>query len=70
MAEKKRIRRQSDIEATRRYDAKTYKKMNIAFRVDDDADIISALDNAHDLGVSSRELIRSWYETANEKQSI
>ena len=62
--------RQSDRDAIARYIEKTYKQFAVKLRKDEDADIISALDDAHDHGISSREIIRSWYEAANEKQSI
>ena len=57
-------------DATARYQEKTYKRYAIVFRKDDDADIIQEIDDAHLHGITSRELIRSWYEGSNRKSTI
>ena len=49
-------------EAVARYDAKTYKKINIAFRKDDDADIIESIEEARNKGMSLREWARELFE--------
>lgn len=59
--------RQSDIDAINRYHEKTYKRFTIVFRIEDDAEIIKALNDAHEHGIASREVIKAWYEDANKK---
>lgn len=49
-------------EAVARYQAKTYKKINISLRVDEDAGIIESLDAAQAKGISYREWIRELLE--------
>ena len=49
-------------EANARYDAKTYKKIGIALRIDDDADIIKSWTDAREKGINSREWLRELYE--------
>lgn len=49
-------------EATMRYDAKTYKKVNIALRYDEDSDILDSLRRAMDKGMKSREWLRELFE--------
>ena len=69
MAEsKKRKRYDSEIAASRRYDARTYKRFSILFRLDEDADIIAALDIAHEHGIAGRELIGEWFESWKREQ--
>lgn len=58
--------RQSDIDAINRYHEKTYKRFSIVFRIDDDAEIIAALDSAHEHGIASRAVIKAWYEDAQK----
>ena len=53
---------QSQREAVARYDAKTYRKVNIAFRMEDDADILESMDKAKESGLSLREWIRELYD--------
>ena len=48
--------------ANARYDAKTYKQINIAFRKEDDADIISSIEEAKAKGISLREWVRELYD--------
>lgn len=66
MPYEKRTQTQAHAEANRRYDEKTYKKFNIAFRIEDDADIIAELEEAHRDRVPGRELIREWHDKANK----
>lgn len=56
--------RQSDRDAIARYIEKTYRQFAVKLRKEEDADIISALDDAHERGISSRELLRAWYESS------
>ena len=49
-------------EATARYQAKTYKKINIALRLEDDADVIKAIEEAQAKGQSLREWIRELFD--------
>lgn len=58
--------RQSDIDAINRYHERTYKNFSIVFRINDDADIIEALNDAHKHNIAGRELIRSWFEDAQK----
>lgn len=55
-------RSQAKREANSRYDEKTYKKVNIAFRMEDDADILESMDKAKQSGLSLREWIRELYD--------
>lgn len=48
--------------ANARYDAKTYKKVQIALRLEDDADIIKDMEEAKAHGYSLREWLRQLYE--------
>ena len=50
-------------EANARYDAKTYKKINIALRLEDDADILEHLAEAKDKGLNSREWLRELFDS-------
>ena len=45
--------------SNKKYDAKTYKKINFALRVDEDADIIEDIEAAQREGLSLREWL--WY---------
>lgn len=49
-------------EANAKYDAKTYKKINIALRVEEDADIIDSHEKARQKGVNNREWMREIFE--------
>jgi hypothetical protein len=49
-------------DANKRYDAKTYRKVNIALRLDDDADIISSLDRAKERGLTNRDWLREHFK--------
>ena len=48
--------------ANARYDAKTYKKINIALRLTDDHDIIQSLEEAKKKGLNNREWLREIFE--------
>lgn len=65
------MRHSSSKEAQRRadekYKSKTYKQLAIRFRKDEDADLLEALQTAHDNGISFRKTIRGWYN-ASKKQ--
>lgn len=52
----------SQREAVARYQAKTYKKINFALRIEDDADILKSIDEAKAHGLSLREWLRELYE--------
>lgn len=49
-------------EAIARYDAKTYTKINIALRTEDDADIIKSWEEAKAKGIKNREWLRELFE--------
>lgn len=53
---------QAKHEANARYDAKTYKKIGIALRLDEDADIIKSWSEAREKGINSREWLRELFE--------
>ena len=53
---------QARAEANRRYDAKTYKKINIALRVQEDADIVRSHEEAQSKGLTNREWLRELFE--------
>lgn len=48
--------------ANNRYDAKTYKRISFALRVQDDADIIRSIEAAQDEGASLREWLRDLFD--------
>ena len=48
--------------ANAKYDAKTYKKVNIALRINEDADIIKSLEEAKKKGINNREWLREIFE--------
>ena len=49
-------------EAVARYQAKTYNKINIALRKEEDADIIKAIQEAQDQGLTNREWLRELFD--------
>ena len=49
-------------EANARYDAKTYKKVNLALRVEEDKEIIQDLERAKQNGYTSREWLEELFE--------
>lgn len=49
-------------DAVERYQAKTYQKINIALRYDEDADIINAWKKAQGQGIKNREWIRELFD--------
>ena len=48
--------------ANRAYDEKTYQKINIALRYDEDADIIESWRNAQEKGIKNREWLREVFD--------
>lgn len=48
--------------ANARYDAKTYKKVQIALRLDEDADILESMEEAKEHGYTLRQWLRQLYE--------
>lgn len=60
--------RDSDRAAIKRYQEKTYKRFIIAFRLEEDEDIIMAFDMAHEHGITGRELVRDWFEAWQHKE--
>lgn len=48
--------------ASKAYDEKTYQKINIALRYDEDADIIAAWRAAQDQGIKNREWLRELFD--------
>lgn len=67
----KRMRSEKVSEARRnandRYDAKTYKKIFLILRLDDDADIIGDIEDAQSNGLSLRMWLRGVYDKAKQK---
>lgn len=57
---------QAKREANSRYDAKTYKKIGIALRVDDDKHIIEDFEKAKREGQTSREWLNDLFLKANK----
>ncbi len=49
-------------EAIQRYDEKTYKKVSIALRIDEDADIIASMQEAKENGISYRDWLRELFD--------
>ena len=49
-------------EAIDKYDAKTYRKINIRLRIDDDAEIIKDMDDALNRGINRREWLKEVFE--------
>ena len=47
--------------ANKRYDAKTYKKMNFALRFDEDGEIIKDIEEATENGISKREWLHGLF---------
>lgn len=58
----KRPYNEARAEANAKYDAKTYKKINVALRLEDDADIISSIEEAKAKGISLREWVRELFD--------
>ena len=48
--------------ANKVYDDKTYKKINIALRIEDDKEIIKSLEEAKKKGLNNREWLKEIYE--------
>lgn len=57
-----RIYTEARAEANKRYDEKTYKKINVALRLDDDADIIEDMELAKENGLSLRQWLRNLFD--------
>ena len=55
---------QSTIEATHRYDAKSYTRFVVRLRKDEDKDILEYISKAREKGESSREWIRELFDLA------
>ena len=49
-------------EATARYQARTYAKINIALRKEDDADILESIEEAKKKGITLREWVRELFD--------
>lgn len=52
--------------ATAKYDAKTYRKILVSLRLDEDKDIIDSLDYAQQHGISYREWLRQVFDGNND----
>ncbi len=50
-------------EAVARYQAKTYRKINIALRMEEDADIIASIEEAREQGIPLREWLRELFDS-------
>lgn len=53
--------------ANDKYDAKTYKKIFLILRLEDDADIIKDIEDAQGAGLSLRVWLRGIYDKAQKK---
>ncbi len=53
--------------ASKKFDDKTYKKILVAFRKADDADMIADIEEAKARGISYREYFRGLYEKSRKK---
>lgn len=53
---------QAKAETNARYDAKTYKTFLFKLRLEDDADIIKAIQEAQEQGTNKREWLRELFE--------
>ena len=53
---------QAKREAIERYDAKTYTQFNTRLRKEEDADIIKAIQEAQDQGLTNREWLRELFD--------
>lgn len=62
MAEKKRKRYQSELDAIDRYNERTYHLIAIKLRKEDDEDIIKDFLDAKERGIKSRDWLRTMYE--------
>lgn len=58
----KRPYNEARAEANARYDEKTYKQINIRFRKEDDAEIISSIEEAQARGLNLREWVKELFE--------
>lgn len=68
MAKKMRSEKVTEAQrlASNRYDAKTYRKISFALRIQDDADIIEDLESAKNEGLSLREWLRKLFDSAKK----
>ena len=68
MAKKMRSERVSEAQraASDRYDAKTFKKISFALRLQEDADIIRDIEAARVQGISLRSWLRNISDNANK----
>ena len=48
--------------ANDRYDSKTYVQFNVRLRIEDDADIIKSISEAHGAGINNREWLRELFD--------
>lgn len=48
--------------ANDRYDSKTYVQFNVRLRIEDDADIIESISEAHGAGINNREWLRELFD--------
>ena len=55
--------KEAHIKAVNKYNKKVYKLIPLRLKIEDDADIIEALERSD---ISYRQLIRKWYEAANK----
>lgn len=54
-----RVNNEARKAATSKYDAKTYKKLTIKVRIEDDADLIASYEKAQKNGITGREWLRT-----------
>ena len=53
-----------------KYDSKTYRKINIALRLDEDADIINSMDYARDNGIKLRECLSDIFHYGGDPKEV
>ena len=57
-------------EANARYAAKTFKKINIALRMEEDSEIIDSCQESHDHGITSREWLTDLFYASGDKSRV
>ena len=57
---------QAKLDAVTRYEEKTYKRVFVALRLDEDADILESLQEAKEHGYTGREWVRQLFESKGE----
>lgn len=58
--------KEAQLRAQAKYLEKVYKLVPIRFKKEEDKDILNALQQAQEAGISYRQSIRSWYEASKK----